>query len=482
MSDSYDVIVIGAGPAGYVAALRCAQLGLHTACVDDWLDPDGKPVLGGTCLNAGCIPSKALLESSELYDSMLHHAPRHGIGVNGLTLEVPAMIAKKNTIVRDLTGGIAALFKASQITWIPGRGQLLPGCQVSIALHAGEQQTLSGRYVILATGSRPTTLDAAPLQGKTIVDSAGALDWDTVPRRLGIIGAGVIGLELGSVWRRLGAEVTLLEAQDLFLAMADRQIASAALKLYGRQGLDIRLGALVKATQVTGSGIEIQYQDGTGAHLLDVDRLIVAVGRRPCTEELATPAADLLLDERGFIHVDDNCETNLPGVYAVGDAVRGPMLAHKGSEEGVAVAERIAGQHSEVNYATIPSVIYTHPEIAWVGQTEEALRHAGVAFRSGIFPFAASGRARAIQSTDGMVKVLSDAASDRVLGVHILGAQASELIGQAVIAMEFDASSEDIARTVFAHPTLSEALHEAALAVDNRAIHIGKVRSRTTDS
>jgi len=479
MSESYDVIVIGAGPAGYVAALRCAQLGLRTACVDDWLDSDGNPALGGTCLNAGCIPSKALLESSELYDRMRHEVSAHGIGVNGLSLDLVAMIGKKNSIVRELTGGIATLFKASQITWIPGRGRLLPGQQVTVAPHSGEPLTINGRHVILATGSQPSMLAAAPLQGEIIVDSTGALNWTTVPRRLGIIGAGVIGLELGSVWRRLGAEVTLLEAQDLFLAIADQQIASAALKLYKRQGLDIRLGAQVKATQVSGNGVEIEYQDGAGEHSLAVERLIVAVGRRPCTEDLAAAEADLLLDERGFIHVDDNCETNLPGVYAIGDAVRGPMLAHKGSEEGIAVAERIAGQHSEVNYSTIPAVVYTHPEIAWVGQTEEALRHAGIEFRSGIFPFAASGRARAMQATDGMVKVLSDAASDRVLGVHILGAQASELIGQAVLAMEFGASSEDIARTVFAHPTLSEALHEAALAVDSRAIHIGRARGRS---
>ncbi len=476
MQENYDVIVIGAGPAGYVAAIRCAQLGLRTACVDDWLNAGGNPALGGTCLNAGCIPSKALLESSDLYDRVQYEVNAHGIGVSGLSLDVAAMIEQKNAIVRDLTGGIAVLFKSSRITWIPGRGQLLPERQVSIALHNGEQQTISGGHVILATGSRPIMLDAAPLQDETIVDSQGALNWTTVPRRLGIIGAGVIGLELGSVWRRLGAEVTLLEAQDLFLAMADQQIAQAAQKLYSRQGLAIRLGALVNATRVNGNGVGIEYQDSAGTHTLAVDRLVVAVGRYPCTEGLAAAATDLLLDERGFIHVDDDCATNLPGVYAIGDAVRGPMLAHKGSEEGIAVAERIVGQHSEVNYDTIPSVVYTQPEIAWVGKTEEALRHAGVEFRSGIFPFAASGRARAMHATEGMVKVLSDAASDRVLGVHILGAQASELIAQAVLAMEFGASSEDIARTVFAHPTLSEALHEAALAVDHRAIHIVRAR------
>jgi dihydrolipoamide dehydrogenase len=475
MNNSYDVIVIGAGPAGYVAAIRCAQLGLATACVDDWLDADGKPAAGGTCLNAGCIPSKALLESSELYVRMQQEAAVHGIQAQGVSLDVAAMIAGKDRIVRELTGGIAALFKSHGIDWLSGRGQLLPDRQVRVSLKAGEQQTVSAKHVILAVGSTPVELDAVPLRGDVIVDSGGALDWTSVPQRLGIIGAGVIGLELGSVWSRLGSSVTLIEAQETFLAMADSQIADTALKLYRQQGLDIRLGARVAGTEETDDGIEVSYRDG-GDHSLSVDRLVVAVGRRPNTEGLAAPEAELVLDERGFIHVNEYCESSLPGVYAIGDAVRGPMLAHKGSEEGVMVAERIAGQQAEVNYEAIPSVIYTHPEIAWVGKTEDALQQAGVDYRTGMFPFSASGRARAMQATDGMVKVLSDAGTDRVLGVHILGAGASELVGQAVLAMEFGASSEDIARTVFAHPTLSEALHEAALAIDGRAIHLGKPR------
>ena len=476
MTKDYDVIVIGAGPAGYVAAIRCAQLGLKTACVDDWLDKEGKPALGGTCLNAGCIPSKALLESSELYDRMQHSIDGHGINIKGVTLDVAAMIGNKDAIVTGLTNGIATLFDSNAVDWIPGRGCLLPDQQVNITPHKGEQKILQAEHVVLATGSTPVQLGVAPLQDDRIVDSQGALNWTDVPERLGIIGAGVIGLELGSVWRRLGAEVTLLEAQDVFLSMADRQITKAALKLFQKQGLDVRLGALVKSSKVSDGGVEISYGDGSGVHTLMTDRLIVAVGRSPCTTNLASDATELLLDEGGFVHVDDDCSTSVPGVYAIGDVVRGPMLAHKGSEEGIAVAERIAGQNSEVNYETIASVVYTQPEIAWVGKTEEVLRQGGVEYCTGMFPFAASGRARAMQETDGMVKILSDAATDRVLGVHIMGPQASELIGQAVMAMEFEASSEDIARTVFAHPTLSEALHEAALAVDGRALHIARKR------
>jgi dihydrolipoamide dehydrogenase len=477
MTKDYDVIVIGAGPAGYVAAIRCAQLGLKTACVDDWLDKEGKPALGGTCLNAGCIPSKALLESSELYDRMQHSIDGHGINIKGVTLDVAAMIGNKDAIVTALTNGIATLFESNAVDWIQGRGRLLPDQQVNITPHKGKQKILQAEHVILATGSTPVQLEVAHLQDDRIVDSQGALNWTDVPERLGIIGAGVIGLELGSVWRRLGAEVTLLEAQDVFLSMADQQIAKSALKLFQKQGLDVRLGALVKSSKVSNGGVEVSYEDGSGEHAMSVDHLIVAVGRSPCTAELASAETELLLDEGGFVHVDDDCCTSVPGVYAVGDVVRGPMLAHKGSEEGIAVAERIAGQNSEVNYETIASVVYTQPEIAWVGKTEEALRQGGVKYRSGMFPFAASGRARAMQDTDGMVKVLSDAATDRVLGVHIIGPQASELIGQAVMAMEFEASSEDIARTVFAHPTLSEAIHEAALAVDGRALHIARKRS-----
>jgi len=474
MKQDFDVIVIGAGPAGYVAAIRCSQLGMKTACVDDWIGKDGKPTPGGTCLNAGCIPSKALLESSELYERMHNGIASHGIAARDVELDVPAMIANKDMTVRDLTRGIETLFRFNGIEWLPGRGQLLPERRVRLTGHDGESRILSCNHVIIACGSSPVAISAAPLQGSRIVDSAGALDWTDVPQRLGIIGAGVIGLELGSVWRRLGAEVTLIEAQDRFLSMADRQIARSALQLFQKQGLDIRMGALVTSTQVSDAGVEIRYRDRDDEQALTGDRLIVSVGRRPCTENIAAAETGLLLDEGGFIHVDDYCATNLPGVYAVGDVVRGPMLAHKGSEEGVMVAERIAGQQSSLNYDTIAAVIYTQPEIAWVGKTEEALRQNGVNFRTGTFPFAASGRARAMRETDGMVKLLSDAETDRVLGVHIIGTHASELIGQAVLAMEFDASSEDIARTVFAHPTLSEALHEAALGVDGRAIHIGK--------
>jgi len=472
MTNNYDVIVIGAGPAGYVAAIRCAQLGMKVACVDEWLDRDGKPVLGGTCLNAGCIPSKALLESSALYQQLQQDMNGHGVSVTGVTLDVAAMINSKEQVVHDLTHGIAGLFRSNGIEWFQGRGQLLPDRQVRVMAHAGSQQTIAATHVILAPGSTPVQLTVAPLQGDVVVDSTGALNWTEVPQRLGIIGAGVIGLELGSVWRRLGAEVTLLEAQEDFLAMADRQIAQSALRLFEKQKLDIQLGACVKAIRADTAGVQVDYEYSGDVQSLTVDRLIVAVGRRPCTDGLAAAETELLLDEQGFIHVDEECCTSTPGVYAIGDAVRGPMLAHKGSEEGVAVAEHIAGQHSAVNYEAIASVVYTQPEIAWVGRTEEALKQAGIDYRTGVFPFAASGRARAMQATEGMVKVLSDAATDRVLGVHVLGTHASELIGQAVMALEFDASSEDIARTVFTHPTLSEALHEAALAVDNRAIHV----------
>jgi len=474
MNENYDVIVIGAGPAGYVAALRCAQLGMKTACIDDWLDKAGSPALGGTCLHAGCIPSKALLESSELFEKLHHGISGHGIAVSGVSIDLPAMIAGKDALVSELAGGIATLFRSGGIAWVAGRGQLLPGRRVRVTPHQGEQRTLAAGHVILATGSRAVQLQAAPLRDARVVDSQGALNWTTVPPRLGIIGAGVIGLELGSVWRRLGSEVTLLEAQDLFLSMADRQLAKAALRLFNRQGLDIRLGACVKSTGLETDAVQVNYTDRAGEHALQVDRLIVAVGRRPATENLAAAETELLLDEGGFVHVGEDCATSLPGVYAIGDAVRGPMLAHKGSAEGIMVAERIAGQASTVNYETIASVVYTQPEIAWVGRTEESLQQAGVEYRKGVFPFTASGRARAMRDTSGMVKILSAAGSDRVLGVHILGAHASELIAQAVLAMEFDASSEDIARTVFAHPTLSEALHEAALGVEGQALHLAQ--------
>ncbi len=471
MTQSFDVAVIGGGPAGYVAAIRCAQLGLRTACVDAWLDKDGKPALGGTCLNVGCIPSKALLESSEKYADLIQAGQTHGIVAEGLHFDTPAMIARKDKIVAELTGGIAHLFKANQVTWLPARGRLLARKQVEVTAHDGHRSTLQAAHVILATGSSPVQLPVAPLLSDRIVDSAGALEWESVPKRLGVIGAGVIGLELGSVWRRLGAEVVLLEALDEFLPMVDRAIAKAAQHALAKQGLDIRLSARLERATPTDAAIVLAYRDKQGGQTLEVDRLIVAVGRRPNSDDIAAREAGLAIDERGFVRVNEQCQTSIPAVYAIGDLVRGPMLAHKGSEEGVAVAERIAGQQPHVNYDTLPNVIYTHPEIAWVGRNEDELRKAGVACRAGSFPFAASGRAKAIGHQEGQVRIVADERTDRILGVHIIGAQASELIAQAVIAMECECTSEDLARTVFAHPTLSEAVHEAALAVDGRALH-----------
>jgi dihydrolipoamide dehydrogenase len=480
MAKAFDVVIIGAGPAGYVAAIRCAQLGLNTAVVDQWLDRKQKPVLGGTCLNSGCIPSKALLESSELYHRARTEFAAHGITVANPALDLATMMARKDKIVADLTQGIAGLFKSHHITWIPGHGRLLKGKRVEVTAHGQAQpDMLEAQHVVLAAGSAPVKIGAAPLQGDIIVDSTGALEFTSVPKRLGIIGAGVIGLELGSVWRRLGAEVVLLEAQDSFLSMADEQVAAEALRQYAQQGMEIRLGTRVMACSVAGGKVEIEYQDKTGTLKGSVDKLIVAVGRRPNTEGLFDKESQLLLDEWGYIHVDEQCRSNVPGVYAIGDNVRGPMLAHKGSEEGIMVAELIAGhEHARVNYDTVPSVIYTAPEIAWVGKTEQTLKATGVNYRVGRFPYAASGRAKAAGDTTGFIKVLADADSDRILGVHMLGLQCSELIAQAVIAMQFGASSEDLALTMFAHPTLAEILHEAALAVSGNAIHTAQVRKR----
>ncbi len=479
MTKQFDVIVIGAGPAGYVAAIRCAQLGLNTACVDQWLDKADKPSLGGTCLNAGCIPSKALLESSELYEQARHGLGSHGIKVEGVDVDLAAMMARKDKIVADLTEGIAALFKANGVTAFTGHGKLLPKRQVEIT--AGDSdatELLAAEHVILAPGSIAADIATVPLQADIVVDSAGALEFTKVPKRLGIIGAGVIGLELGSVWRRLDSQVILLEAQDSFLPIADEQIAREALRQFSAQGLDIRLRARVVSSEIKDNQVTIEYQDDAGTHSETVDKLIVAVGRRPHTHGLFAKETGLLLDEWGVVHVDEHCGTNLPGVYAIGDAVRGPMLAHKGSHEGVMVAERIAGQESQVNYDTIPSVIYTLPEIAWIGKTEQALKTAGEDYRVGQFPFAASGRARAAGHTTGLVKILADAATDRLLGVHMMGPHCSELIAEAGIAMELGASSEDLAMTTFAHPTLSESFHEAALAVSGRALHIAQAKRR----
>jgi dihydrolipoamide dehydrogenase len=472
-ADGFDVVVIGAGPAGYVAAIRCAQLGMRVACVDRWLDDTNKPSLGGTCLNVGCIPSKALLETSELLVKATH-AGAYGIRAQGVTLDLPAMMQHKEKVVANLTGGVAQLFRAHGIEWVQARGKLLPNRRVEAVEHGGATRILEAQSVILAPGSTPVELGMAPLKADRIVDSAGALAFKKVPPRLGIIGAGVIGLELGSVWQRLGSKVVLLEAQEQFLTMADAQVARDALKHFTAQGLDIRLGARVLGTNITDKGVSVDYEDKNGRQQMTCDQLIVAVGRRPCTEGLFAPETELLLDEWGFVHVDDQCRTNLPAVYAVGDVVRGPMLAHKGMEEGVMAAETIAGQHAEVNYDIIPSVIYTFPEIAWAGKTEEALKASGVEYRAGVFPFAANGRAKALGAAAGFIKILSDARTDRVLGVHMIGPQCAELIALGVMAMEFGASSEDIALTMFAHPSLSETFHEAALSVLGRPLHVAR--------
>ncbi len=471
----YDVVVIGAGPGGYVTAIRCAQLGLSTACVESWINEDGKPALGGTCLNVGCIPSKALLDSSHHFHHIKNESKEHGINVSGITMDVNKMISRKAKIVKILTQGISGLFRKNKIDWLRGSAKLLGNGQIQISpTHEthDEETTVEAAHIVIATGSVPTKIPPASVDNKLIVDSTGALNFNEVPRRLGVIGAGVIGLELGSVWNRLGAEVVILEALPDFLSAVDRQVATEAEKILRGQGLDIRLNA-----RVTGSGgnnreVTVNYEDAEGKQQITVDKLIVAVGRSPNTQGLGAEECGLELDERGFIIVDDMCKTNLKNVYAIGDVVRGPMLAHKASEEGVAIAERIAGKPGHMNYETIPWVIYTWPEIAWVGKTEEQLQKEGKEYNVGSFPFMATGRARAMGETAGFVKILGDAQTDRVLGIHILGPNASELIAEAVVTMEFDGSAEDLARTIHAHPTLSEAMHEAALGVDKRTIHI----------
>lgn len=471
MSSKFDVVVIGGGPAGYVAAIRAAQNGLSTACIDSWLNEQGKPSLGGTCLNAGCIPSKALLESSELYHRACHELSNHGIKLGKVKLDLEAMQARKRSIVSQLCGGIDGLLKANKVTSLSGYGRLLPGNKVEFRPHEGEQQLLEADHVILATGSTPIELKSLPFDGERVVDSEGALSFSSVPRRLGVIGAGVIGLELGSVWRRLGSEVTVLEAMDRFLYMADAQIAREAERQFRREGLDIHLDARVQSGEVGKSGVRLRYDDRQGSHELEVDQVVVAVGRRPWTEGLLDPVSGVVVDERGFIQVDEQCRTSASNVWAIGDVVRGPMLAHKGSEEGVMVADLIAGKYGHVNYDNIPSVIYTAPEIAWVGQTEEQLKEAGRSYKKGTFNFAASGRAKAMDQAAGIVKILADSESDALLGVHICGPMAGELIGEAVVAMEFEATAEDLQRTIHAHPTLTEAVREAALSVDKQAIH-----------
>jgi dihydrolipoamide dehydrogenase len=473
MSDKFDVIVIGGGPAGYHAAIRATQLGLKTAVIDAWVGKDGKAALGGTCLNVGCIPSKALLDSSKQFYNLAHNLPAHGISVENAKVDLGVFIGRKEKIVKQFTGGVAQLFKANKITSFFGTGKLLKGNQVEVSSNDGQKQTISATNVILASGSVPIELPFAKFDGKHIIDNAGALELDAVPERLGVIGAGVIGLELGSVWRRLGAEVTVLEAMPDFLGAADADIAKVAFKEFGKLGLDIKLGAKLTKAEVGNNQVKVTYNDKDGDHDLVVDKLLVAVGRRAYTDGLLSEDCGVKLDERGRIVVDEHCHTGVDGVWAVGDAVRGPMLAHKGFEEGMAVAEWIAGKAGHVNYDTIPWVIYTEPEIAWAGKTEKQLKDEGVPYKIGSFPFAAVGRAVAMNEAIGQVKMIAHAETDRILGVHMVGPGVSELIAECVVAMEFKGSAEDMARIVHAHPTLSEAVHEAALSVDKRAIHKG---------
>lgn len=479
MSDKYDVIVIGGGPGGYAAAIRCAQLGLNTACIEKRINKQGKPALGGTCLNVGCIPSKALLDSSWKYYEAKNKLANHGVVVNAPKIDMKQMQQRKDEVVLKLTGGIGALFQANKVTWLQGSGKLLSGKQVEFTPNEkGDTETLQAEHVILAAGSVPIEIGVAPLQDDLVVDSTGALEFTSVPKRLGVIGAGVIGLELGSVWARLGAEVVVLEAVDKFLPNVDTQISKEAFKLFGKQGLDIRLGARVTGSEAKGKKITVSYEDGNGEHSETFDKLIVAVGRRPMTGDLLSQDAGVSLDERNFIYVDSQCRTDAPGVYAIGDLVRGPALAHKALEEGVMVAEVIAGEHTQVNYDTIAAVIYTHPEVAWVGKTEDEVKASGEAYKTGVVPFAANGRALAADDADGMVKFVVDEKTDRVIGMHVIGPQASELVQQGVIAMEFGSTIEDLQLMVFSHPALSETVHEAALAADYRAIHVAQRRRK----
>ena len=470
MADSFDVIVIGGGPAGYPAAIRAGQNKLSVACIDEWRNRDGNYAFGGTCLNAGCIPSKALLESSELYHRAREEFAVHGIKLTEVAIDVAQMQKRKAAIVKASTQGINALFKSAGVTGLHGHGKLLGGRRVAYTGADGSQRELTAKHVVLACGSAPAELKSVAFSPPHIIDSWGALDLEAVPKRLGVIGAGVIGLELGSVWRRLGSEVTVLEALADLLPMADQQLAKEAARHFKKQGLDIRLGAKVRGAKLAGDAVELSYEDAKGGHTLIVDRLIVAAGRRPYTGDLLGAGTGVELDERGFIKVDEHCRTGAEGVWAVGDCVRGPMLAHKGKEEGVMVADLIAGHYGEVNYKVIPAVIYTAPEIAWVGQTEEQVKASGRPYKIGVFPFSANGRARAMEQAQGFAKIVAAKDDDEILGVHIIGPMAGELIAEAVLAMEYAASSEDLQRTIHAHPTLSEAVHEAALAADKRAI------------
>ncbi|MEJ8823101.1 dihydrolipoyl dehydrogenase [Variovorax humicola] len=475
MSDKkFDVVVIGGGPGGYIAAIRAAQLGFNVACVDEWKNGKGGPAPGGTCTNVGCIPSKALLQSSEHYEHAGKHFADHGIKVEGLGLDIGKMLARKDQVVKQNNDGILYLFKKNKVTFFHGRASFVKTDDVGYELKVAgaAEESISAKHVIIATGSNARALPGAPFDEENILSNDGALRIGGVPKKLALVGSGVIGLEMGSVWRRLGSEVTVLEALPTFLGAVDEQIAKEAKKAFDKQGLKIELGVTVGEVKSGKKGVSIAWTNAKGEEQkLDVDKLIVSIGRVPNTIGLNGEAVGLKLDERGVIVVDDDCKTNLPNVWAVGDVVRGPMLAHKAEEEGVAVAERIAGQHGHVNFNTIPWVIYTSPEIAWVGQTEQQLKAEGRAYKAGTFPFLANGRARALGDTTGMVKFLADAATDEILGVHMVGPQVSELISEAVVAMEFKASSEDIARICHAHPSLSEATKEAALAVDKRTLN-----------
>ena len=468
---NFDVVVIGAGPAGYHAAIRAAQLGLKTACIDAALGKDGKPALGGTCLRVGCIPSKALLDSSRQFWNMGHLFGDHGISFKDAKMDVGQMIGRKDKIVKQFTGGIAMLFKANKVATFYGFGTLHKGNVVKVKQHDGSEVELKGTNVVIAAGSDSIELPFAKFDGETIVDNAGALDFESVPKRLGVIGAGVIGLELGSVWNRLGSEVTILEALPNFLAAADGEAAKVSAREFKKQGLDIRLGAKVSKTEVKKDGVHVTYADAKGEQTIVVDKLLVCVGRRAATKGLLADGTGVKLDQRGMVEVDEHCHTGVDGVWAIGDCVRGPMLAHKGFEEGIAVAELIAGLPGHVNFETIPNVIYTEPELAWVGKTEEQLKAEGTPYKAVSFPFAAVGRAVAMAEPIGFVKVLAHAETDRVLGMHLVGPNVSELVHEGVLAMEFKGSADDLARICHAHPSLSEAVHDAAMAVHKRAIH-----------
>ena len=476
MAEQFDVVVIGAGPGGYIAAIRAAQLGLKTACIDDWTRADGKPAPGGTCTNVGCIPSKALLQSSENYEHAGHAFADHGIVVAGLSIDVAKMLARKEKVVAQNNDGIVFLFKKNKIAFFLGTGSFTgAGADAgwTIAVAGAKPAELVAKHVIVATGSKPRPLSGVAIDNRLVLDNAGALAIPEVPKRLGVVGAGVIGLEMGSVWRRLGAQVTVLEALPAFLGVADEAIAKEAQRVFAKQGLAITLGVSITKVTVGKNDVAVEWNDAAGKpQAATFDRLIVSIGRLPHTAGLGADKVGLALDERSFVGVDAECRTNLANVWAIGDVVRGPMLAHKAEEEGVAVAERIAGQHGHVDFNTIPWVIYTSPEIAWVGKTEQQLKAEGVAYKAGRFPFSANGRARALGDTTGFVKILADAASDRILGMHVIGPLASELIAEGVVAMEFGAASEDLARICHAHPSLSEATKEAALAVEGRTLNL----------